>query len=398
MNRNYGTLLTSLLKRHKIDFINGKVSLCEERSASFLNELDEVLEGLDKEKREHELEHDRLRLILDHTPCTISWIDRDLNYIGVNNALSELCGLKSSDFLGKQAGFFTKNKFFYNFSHSLFEKQGDLQGQEIEIDFQAMGQKKFWFTGVTFNNHQNAIIIGVDITELNVLRDQLAFNDKLVSLGEMMAGIVHEINNPLSVVFGRLEIIKKDTQDEKVHKSVEKISNTCKKIVKIIKGIKNFVRHGANDEKCNISTQEILDESLLICESKIKDHSVNIINDCENLEEMINCNETQIFQVFVNLINNAIDAISSRDEKWIKISTIPDDDSLQIAFTDSGEGIPLDIQEDMFKSFFTTKGKGVGTGIGLSLCQKILEEHNGRLYVDNDSPNTSFVVVLPRQL
>jgi signal transduction histidine kinase len=101
--------------------------------------------------------------------------------------------------------------------------------------------------------------------------------------------------------------------------------------------------------------------------------------------------------VALNLLNNAFDAIQSLEEKWIKISFSDIGDWVKIIVTDSGPGIPFDVQMKMMQPFYTTKEIGKGTGLGLSISKGIIERHNGRLYLDNTSPNTQFVIALPKK-
>jgi signal transduction histidine kinase len=114
---------------------------------------------------------------------------------------------------------------------------------------------------------------------------------------------------------------------------------------------------------------------------------------------MLDVNVTQLSQVFVNLINNSVDAIEELAQKWIKFEMDEDKDYITIKVSDSGKGIPIDIQEKMFKPFFTTKGLGKGTGLGVGICNKIVTKiHKGEFYIDNQSVNTTFVVKLPKNI
>ena len=103
----------------------------------------------------------------------------------------------------------------------------------------------------------------------------------------------------------------------------------------------------------------------------------------------------QIVQVLVNLLNNACDAIHNQEPRWIKVAAETNDELLLLTVTDSGDGIPDDIHSRMMEPFFTTKGAGLGTGLGLSLSKGIVEDHGGRLDYDGVSPNTRFVIILP---
>jgi signal transduction histidine kinase len=140
----------------------------------------------------------------------------------------------------------------------------------------------------------------------------------------------------------------------------------------------------------------ILDDAIIICENKLKEFDIQLQYDHSLKSLDVNCNFTQLFQVFVNLISNSVDAIKNNSEKWIKIKVIESTDNVILHFIDSGFGIPNEVQNKIFSAFFTTKGRGVGSGLGLSLVVKILESHGGTIKILNDEKNTTFEIKIPR--
>ena len=110
------------------------------------------------------------------------------------------------------------------------------------------------------------------------------------------------------------------------------------------------------------------------------------------------CDEVEIEQVFINLLNNAIDAVKDRPEKWVKISVFEDGNYVVIRTTDSGPGIPGNVRDKLFEPFFTTKSTGEGTGLGLSITKGILDEHNATITVVDESPNTCFEIKFPKSV
>ena len=103
-----------------------------------------------------------------------------------------------------------------------------------------------------------------------------------------------------------------------------------------------------------------------------------------------------IAQVLLNLLHNASDAVSGTPDPWIWLEVIERNESVELRITDSGKGIPLLIQEKIFQPFFTTKDVGTGTGLGLSISMGIIRDHGGQLEIDNNCPNTCFVIRLPK--
>jgi signal transduction histidine kinase len=355
------------------------------------NESRERIDFLDNEL-------EKFNIILDMTPCTISWIKNDLTYMGVNQTLADICQMSKSEFIGREVGFHTHHKYFYDFSKLLFQSEKGVLKDEIStiIDEE---EKNFWIVGTKFNKNLEGIIIGIDITELKVLRDTVSFMEKLSALGEMVAGIVHEINNPLTIIKSRAQMIHKKIEQnntDKVIEQIEQIENTCDKISKIVKGVKAFVRRGDTDpfEKTNIN--EVIEDALTICEGKIKTQSVQIeYFGAKEIEAFVN--PTQIFQIIVNLITNSIDAIEGLDNKWVQVHLEDKQDNIHIRVVDSGPGVAPELKKKIFQSFFTTKAAGKGTGLGLSLCHKILNEHNGNILIDDQSENTTFIASFPKK-
>ena len=137
----------------------------------------------------------------------------------------------------------------------------------------------------------------------------------------------------------------------------------------------------------------------MIIENKFKMNKVDLKLENTDVGFTASCNYTQIFQVFVNLLSNAVDALVEHKEeadRWVKIEFAPGEDSNKILVTDSGSGIPADIAESIFESFFTTKEIGKGSGLGLSLCKKIMKEHKGDITIDGSCKNTRFILDFPK--
>ena len=253
-----------------------------------------------------------------------------------------------------------------------------------------------------------------DITELVVAEEHLArerekveFSNRMATVGTMAGGIAHEINNPVTIINVHAMNIKRHIgmappNHEKAIEAAVQIQNMCKRIVKIIQGLKAFARQDGGSERPESKLlTEVLDESLLLAQDSLTREKVTLQLDVPK-DLKILCRPVQIGQVLLNLVGNAIDAMSTQDSstsdptKWIKISAFAANEKMvHIHVDDSGPGVPKEIQSKIMDPFFTTKDPSKGTGLGLCISFEIMKSHGGDLHLDPNYPPTRFVMTLP---
>ncbi len=216
---------------------------------------------------------------------------------------------------------------------------------------------------------------------------------RLASLGEMAAGIAHEINNPLAIIEGSTyQLSKSLSGNADGQKRTEQIKNSTARISKIIQGLKKFSRTSKNTQMSMHSAKFIISESIQLCDPKIHRHHCKVNFDCKE-DSWILADDLELEQVFVNLINNSIDATKTDPSKcWINITLTREDNDAVIQVIDGGNGIPQNIQEKLFNPFFTTKPTGEGTGLGLSIVKGILDSHHAKIGIRNEMKNTCFEI------
>lgn len=236
---------------------------------------------------------------------------------------------------------------------------------------------------------------------VEIERQRATINAQLASVGEMSTGIVHEINNPLTVIAGMNALIPKQIKNEqgllKIHKS---ISNSVERMHNIIKGLKRL-SHKSDKERLEIVPLiDLLEDSLSFIKESLNYHHINFQLGDMPYDVVLECREVEISQVLLNLVNNARDSIVEADveDKWIKVDFEDFEKFIRIKVVDSGPGIPPEIQDKIMEQFFTTKKVGKGTGLGLSLSSRIIQDHGGQLFLDKNSKNTTFVIELPKKL
>jgi len=255
--------------------------------------------------------------------------------------------------------------------------------------------------------------------DLQEAQGQLVHSAKMGSLGQVVAGVAHELNNPIGFIYSNMDVLKdyidrltelvilaetnpealekaKKEQDfdyiiEDLPRLIQSCQDGAKRVRDIVLNLKTFSRSDELEKK-EYNLEEGLDSTLQILKSEFKDR-INIHKDYGNIPA-INCYAGQINQVFMNIITNAIQAIEGKGDIWIK--TEKKGLEVQISIKDSGKGIPEDILEKIFDPFFTTKPVGQGTGLGLSISYGIIQKHNGQIVVDSKpGKGTEFTIVLP---
>jgi PAS domain S-box-containing protein len=242
-----------------------------------------------------------------------------------------------------------------------------------------------------------------DITERQKLQEQAAENQRLASLGEMAAGIAHEINNPISGVINYAELLT----DSLMPKSEEyvfanEIVKEGQRIAKIVKNLLAFARKEEVEKSPN-DIEEILNDALNLFKANTKKHGVIITKDIHDSLQFIMCSRHQIQQVFINLLSNSIFSLNEKYpnieemDKVVEIKIRSHREFLRVEFKDHGTGMKKDIMKRIFEPFFTTKRPDFGTGLGLSVSYGIIKDHNGQIRVDSEYGKwTKFTIDLPR--
>jgi nitrogen fixation negative regulator NifL len=275
---------------------------------------------------------------------------------------------------------------------------------DLEVQAQTPAGDSFWVATNGKANYKNGKVVSIsgtiqDInlrktTELNyeLERFKSIQNAKMASLGELSAGIAHEINNPLAIIEGTTHLLRRYVdQPEQFNIRIETIKKSSHRIARIVQSLQKFSRTNEKRIFGSFSLNRIIQEAITLTEVRAKRYSVTVAFE-PLTSAVIICDEIEIEQVIVNLINNAIDAIKHSSEKWIKLVTILRDHQLILTVFDSGPAIPEKIKQRLFDPFFTTKKNGEGTGLGLSISKSILEEHYADIYIDSDSTHTCFVI------
>ncbi|MCF8365120.1 MAG: 4Fe-4S dicluster domain-containing protein [Bacteroidales bacterium] len=242
------------------------------------------------------------------------------------------------------------------------------------------------------------------ISDLNISNESLAStrqalkqSEKLASMGQLSAGIAHELNNPLGVITMYSNILKDEaSEDDPVREDLELIVEQAARCKKIVGGLLNFARKN----QVNLVPTNIIDFVKQSIASIIKPENITIYSESKIVDPMANIDNDQMMQVLTNLEKNAVEAMP--DGGQIQITITGDKENVSITVTDEGTGISKENMEHIFTPFFTTKGTGKGTGLGLPLVYGIVKMHQGQIEVKSNADNqagktgTTFKVTFPR--
>lgn len=231
---------------------------------------------------------------------------------------------------------------------------------------------------------------------------QLMEAHRLAALGQMAAGIAHEINNPLTIILSRAEQVQMDLEKGVIEapalkEKMTSIEHTTQRIARIVHGLRVFARDDTSAPMRTNSWAQIRKETLSFCRERLHDAGIELICD-ESTDFDFLCHPLQIQQVLLNLLGNAADAVAGLNERWIRLEAATTADGIEIRVTDSGRGLGPHVRHRIFEPFFTTKEVGKGMGLGLSISKGVIEDHGGSLRYDEESPHTRFILRLPRDL
>lgn len=238
--------------------------------------------------------------------------------------------------------------------------------------------------------------------EKDRLTSQLLQTDKLAALGKMAAGIAHEINNPLAVIGEKAgwmkdllteEALRKSKNFQEFESSVDKIEEHVERARKITHNMLGFARR-MEPRLDDVDINRTLDEVITLLENHARTNNIEIQTDFQEMLPIIANDQSQLQQVFMNLMNNAIDAIGK--DGLVEVKTRIREDTIEIEIGDDGPGIPKEAEHKIFDPFYTTKENGKGTGLGLSITYSIIEKMGGRIRFESRDPKgATFFVNLP---
>ena len=241
---------------------------------------------------------------------------------------------------------------------------------------------------------QGAIAVLNDLTSEVEMSQQLLQSEKLAALGQLASGVAHEVNNPLTVISGFAEMLRRQCDDKTELNLIEKILDQAQRCSQIVTSLSRFSRKSSHERSvCDIN--KTLEETASLLMSQLRKVNVNLLMDLCHGPAKVVANVNELQQVIFNLINNSRDAMPKGGTITLRSDVLKD--SVRFSIKDEGKGIAKEKQSDIFTPFFTTKDPGKGTGLGLAVCTRIINELGGRISVESElGKGSTFFVHLPR--
>ncbi len=390
---------------------NSQMSLLNSMSRSLANSVFNLrliqqlkVINADLEASRWELLHSRntLRALFDSIPSSIYIVDRRYSLIAINMSRSDRVGLKPNQLVGKKC-------------YSMLYQRGDpcpacrvketlLQGKmtnRVNRTWVTPDQAIDWdiSTFPIFETSQlpvQAIILEQDITEKRRLEANLIQNEKLAAVGQLAAGVAHEINNPLSAIIANAQILRSEMSPDATDmlESIDLIERAGMRASQTVRNLLGFARK-EQYEFSLIDLNETITSSLSLIQHEVISRPITLTCDLGEDLPRIKASRDHLQGVWINVIMNAIDAMDGSSGE-IHISTRFQINEFRVVIQDTGKGIAPERISRIFEPFYTTKSSGRGTGLGLSVCHRIIKQHGGYIQVEsNPGMGTKFVIMLP---
>lgn len=376
-------------------YVTEDINFIENRFEAYQFQLSGLAAELNNLRRFH-------RHTLENLPLGICSIGKDSEVLMWNRAMAAVTGIGSSKVVGSRFEDIPEpwKSLFNQFATN--PARNHLSKEKLIID----GEPR-WLSlhkaaiGAPFTDDEGLVILLDDATDTQLLENKLIHTERLASIGQLAAGVAHEIGNPVTGIACLAQELKSESKEESTKQFAEQILEQTQRISRIVQTLVNFSHQGsqyqADNHHIRVAVQPLIDKAIQLLTLADKQKQPSYLNQCSPSAAVMG-DEQRLMQVFINLLRNASDASPANSQ--ITITTTASGPLLEIALIDQGCGIPKQIQSKLFEPFFTTKDPGKGTGLGLALVYSIIEEHSGQINIESpldleQNSGTKVTVSLP---
>jgi len=383
----------NLARRVKIDSTDEMGSL-----AQSFNGMTEKLAGLIMSLSELKQLNEE---ILQSMSSGVIVVRKDSRVATVNRAAERILGLRSEEMVEKMVEELALDEVMRNLVIDALRYRKMVGRIEVTVARNGGGQAHLgvavshlldaggWFEGI--------IVLFTDLTETKRLQRDLELNRQMAALGELTAGVVHELRNPLAAISGMAELLLRETDGKDA--SREKVAHILQEVSLLDDTVSHFLAFARPFELNlrEVDLRKVVERALALCSAKLDDKQVNVVTSFEDSVEPVRGDPEKLAQAVVNLINNAADAVSHGGN--VVVALRPGHNGSRevgtvLLISDDGPGVPPEDRDRVFKPFFTQKCDG--TGLGLAIVHRIVTAHGGTIKLeDADKPGATFEVTLP---
>ena len=349
-----------------------------------------------KSRQELDLERHKLAAIVASMADGLFVTDNDAEIVSFNNAAVRITGFATDDALGQSCEDLFRTSLCKDACamHHAGEIRENVETTLITKDGRRLDVA---VSSAILRDQDGSRIGGVqsfrDITAEKRRHELYCRTEKLAALGQLAAGVAHEMNNPLGNIIGYAKLITSDEGQEKIDQRVMVITEQARKCSDIVKGLLDYSRTSTS-EPSHLDLNETIKRVSEVLQLQISKKDINLILELQEFP-MLMADDRKIEQVIMNLALNAIQAVDNGGS--VTIRTWQEENRVCLEVKDNGPGIPEELVNRIFDPFFTTKPVGKGTGLGLAICIGIIEELGGQIELNNSTDGAAFIVSIPRQ-
>jgi len=377
-------------------------------TAHELQKMNTYLEEMVEERtRDLSKSEKKFRNFFENSKDMVYFCNLDGEISDINTSGLKMLGYETPPENFNLFSFFKDQDILDRYLNSLRE-HGFVSDFEMELITRDGSTRHMLLTANALLDRQGNMIgcegIAKDMTRLRNMTDQLINQEKMASIGQVAAGVAHEINTPLGVILGYIQLMMDDfDKDGEVFENLKIIERQTKACRKIVADLLKFSRQ-SDSAKIDIDLNALIEEVLAVSEHNLNINHIQVSRHFSPSLPMVIGDAEKLRQVFINLFNNAADAMADGGEIRIMTSHDQPADTVVVTIRDTGTGIPDEIKPKIFDPFFTTKGVGKGTGLGLAVTYGIIRDHGGSITVESPvsdpetgdiMPGTAFYITLP---
>jgi PAS domain S-box-containing protein len=371
------------------------------RAVRLQGTLVDVTDRLEMQRRLHQ-EQEFVRRLVANFPDVIAVLDHSGYYTYVSQRVVEIVGRRPQDYIGEQLG----SRAHPDDQPLLAEEMRKLLSGEkpqVQLEFRTSAQDGTWRTlrasaGPLFDD--SGVISGIvasarDVTESKRIEEQLSQKEKFASMGQMLAGAAHELNNPLTAILGVGDLLRERAADDAARRHAEIILQQARRAAEIVQNLLAFSR-AMVPGRSKIRLSELIHQVLQLEHEALSSKNVEVKLAIPDKLLLVNGDRKLLLQAFMNIVANAGQAIASvRNHGTLTISLSAEGQKICATFSDDGPGISPENIQKIFDPFFTTKRPGGGSGLGLTISLAVVKEHGGTIDVQSNKSGSTFRVFLP---